>query len=773
VTLSAVDEGVLNITDYPVPDAWSALFAKRAYGTEAFDLYGRLIEALEGGEGKLRYGGDLSGDALPAAQRPNPRINIVDLASGLVAFDAHGQAVLKLAVPDFNGSLRLAALAFDAEDYGNAEAHVSVRAPLIVEPSMPRVMAAGDRAVLSIDLRNDSGRDGTARIGVKAGGPLQLGRDGASVALKAGAKATLQMPLTAGAGTGVAGIDIHAELGDFAIDRHFEFTVRPAWPATHRSVPIALEPGTSQRLDGSAGRGLLASTLAARLTLSRLPPLPYAAALAGALDYPYGCIEQTTSKGWAALILDPATAGALGTRVLDEDQRRARIEGALARQAAFQVANGHFSFWGGHTGVTPFMTPYVVDFMLDARENGYQVPDNVLQKALARLNEDLLGGGQRYYSYEHHEHLRIANQAYAGFVLARVNRAPLGTLRTIFDNERQKLVGPLPLAHFAVALKLAGDNARAAQAMAEAFAWDKPRPWYVGDYGSELRDLALMAALAHRWGLARPAYDAKLIAWARDADANLRRRQAADPDYRWSWSHLSTQEQIAIGRIAHAFDAAAGGALEARVTLGDTALPAPDGGIWSRRLDAAELARGVSLAATGTTPVFATLDIAGVGATAPAADASQIAIQRRWYTTDGKPWQGTTLKEGEMLIAALEIEARQPIPDALVTDLLPGGLEAENLNLSGAGTWAGVVVDGINLEDHLRSADSRHEEYRDDRYVAALALARGRKARLFYLVRAVTPGSYGVPPPFVEDQYRPALRGIGSAEPATLRVVEP
>ena len=113
------------------------------------------------------------------------------------------------------------------------------------------------------------------------------------------------------------------------------------------------------------------------------------------------------------------------------------------------------------------------------------------------------------------------------------------------------------------------------------------------------------------------------------------------------------------------------------------------------------------------------------------------------------------------------------IADALITDLLPGGLEVENLNLDGAKQWEGIVIDGINLDQHTGAADIVHEEYRDDRYAAALRLRRGNAAHVFYLVRAVTPGTYTVPPPLVEDMYRPALRGIGTVTPAQLTVVEP
>ena len=124
-------------------------------------------------------------------------------------------------------------------------------------------------------------------------------------------------------------------------------------------------------------------------------------------------------------------------------------------------------------------------------------------------------------------------------------------------------------------------------------------------------------------------------------------------------------------------------------------------------------------------------------------------------------------------MAALRIEARESMPDALVVDLLPAGLEVENLNLTPPEQWADVSIEGTSLSERGGAAELLHEEYRDDRYVAAIKLYEGQTARLFYLVRAVTPGTYVVPSPQVEDMYRPELRGVGRAVPATVTVVQP
>src|SRR3546814_2511547 len=80
--------------------------------------------------------------------------------------------------------------------------------------------------------------------------------------------------------------------------------------------------------------GRMPGSVNARMTVSAIPPIPFASALQGALNYPYGCAEQTASKGYAALELDPATAKMLGATGMDADKRQARMEGALGRLAS-------------------------------------------------------------------------------------------------------------------------------------------------------------------------------------------------------------------------------------------------------------------------------------------------------------------------------------------------------------------------------------------------------------------------------------------------------
>ena len=246
------------------------------------------------------------------------------------------------------------------------------------------------------------------------------------------------------------------------------------------------------------------------------------------------------------------------------------IDGALSRISSMQIPSGHFSMWGGDSYVSEILTPYVVEFLLDARDGGFAVSEDVLQKALKRLNDDLLSGGHPFYGYEHADHLRFADEAYSAYVLARVQRAPLGTLRALYDNERGKSITGLPLVHLGIALSLQGDKARGEKAVAEGFAKDVERPWYLGDYGSDLRDTSLMVALTHQFGLARPEYDAKVFDLGRNLVTQKHQQDDEEKKWRWRWNYFSTQEQGALARLGKVLIKDGQAKLEGTLSIGAT-----------------------------------------------------------------------------------------------------------------------------------------------------------------------------------------------------------
>jgi len=762
-TVALVDQGILNITRYGVPDAGAHFFAPRRYAVDAHDLYGRVIEHIDGHQARLRYGGDLALAVLAQARRPTARVATVDLFDGPVDLDAGGQAEVAIDLPDFNGRLRLAVLVFDDHRHGHAEGAIEVRAPLVAEVSSPRVMAPGDSAVLSIDLHNLSGQRQSLALVARAEPPLALAEGSQRLVLEDGARRTLSLPLRALSGEGVGRIGLSVQGEGIDLERRFELVVRPGWAPLRDGSLEQVPPGGQVRLDRGALDGLFEGSGRIGLAVSARPPVPFASAVDGLLGYPYGCLEQTVSRAFPLALLDAPTGERMALPALAPTARRRALDDAFARIGAMQLGNGHFGLWAGEGQAQTQLTPFVAEFLVEAREAGEAIPEQVLERALTRLAEDLLAGGDRYYAYENGQALRFAVRAHAGYVLARLGRAPLGTLRAMLDHEREQAGSLLSLVHLGLALHLQGDQRRGLATVQSALAAPPRRPGWLGDYGSELRDRALALALVARHGLAVEAAEGELLALARELAAR---------DGRRGGMALTTQEQLAVFRLGRQLLAADAGPMRARLVRGDQASPVAGAGLWTALYDERDLAAGIELRNEGDGPLWLLRERVGTPLSAPAADSAGIAVRRDWFTPDGRPFRGGELREGDSLVVRLTVEALEQVEDLVVVDPLPGGLEVENLNLLDARLLQTLVIEGQALADRGGSETIRHEEYRDDRYSAVLRLWSGQTGQLWYVVRAVSPGEYAVPPVQAEDMYRPWLRAVGAGG-SRLRVLPP
>ena len=213
VTLAAVDDGVLGLTGFETPDPAGHYYGKRRLGVALRDLYGRLIDGKGARRGTIRTGG---GDPRLANKGAPPvDVKIVALFSGLVALDAQGKAKIPLAIPDFNGRLRLMAVALDAARVGSGEAALTVRDPLIAQASFPRFLAPGDDSRLTLVLRNLDAPAGEVTARLRAEGAVALTGEGeAKVDLKTGQSDSLAFALKGDrVGVGTLTLDIEGPGG--------------------------------------------------------------------------------------------------------------------------------------------------------------------------------------------------------------------------------------------------------------------------------------------------------------------------------------------------------------------------------------------------------------------------------------------------------------------------------------------------------------------------------------------------------------------------------
>jgi uncharacterized protein YfaS (alpha-2-macroglobulin family) len=114
ITVAAVDVGILNLTRYEAPDPGKHFFGQKALSTEIRDLYGYLIDGMQGTRGAIRSGGDGAGaiEGSPPAQEPLARY------SGVVKVGPDGTAEVTFDIPAFNGTARVMAVAWTRDRVG-------------------------------------------------------------------------------------------------------------------------------------------------------------------------------------------------------------------------------------------------------------------------------------------------------------------------------------------------------------------------------------------------------------------------------------------------------------------------------------------------------------------------------------------------------------------------------------------------------------------------------------------------------------------------------
>ena len=750
VLLAAVDAGVLNITDYPTPDPYASLFGRKAYGADQLDIYGQLIEAGQGRLASLAFGGDAA--LAKGGKRPATSVNIVALQSAPVTLNEQGEGEVSVNIPDFNGELRLMAQAWTDDRYGMAQAKTVVAAPLVAELAAPRFLAGGDQTRLALDLSNLTDTPQTLAVQLNAEGQLSLLGDAQqTVTLSPGQRSTMQIPVKAqgGYGNGVVKVTVNGLNlpGETLAPSSREWTlgVRPAYPALlkhYRAVlkdqPWSLPEGELQAFEPEGREAVL--------SLSSRPPLNLGEQIRALKAYPYGCSEQTTSGLYPALYADAALLERLGLEGEPDAERTRKIELGIERLLGMQRYNGSFGLWGADGQEEYWLTAYITDFLLRARDQGFAVPRQALQQASQRLMRYVQERNLIEADYSDNlDHTRFAVQAYAALVLARSQQAPLGALRSLFERRSDAASG-LPLVQLSIALQKMGDQPRADQALVAGLAVTRKGDQWLGDYGSPLRDQALILALLEENDLMTGQREQRLF--------DLSDQLAASP-----W--LSTQERNSLFMAGRDLLGKPQVDWSAQLTSGGQTreLNNRQSGI---KLDGVLLNTPLSVRNQGNDTVYQQLTISGYPQQAPVAGGENMSIRRDYLGMNGEPLDLTSLKSGDLVLVHVAVTAKQPVPDALVVDLLPAGLELENQNLGqSAASLENASTEVKQWREAMQNANVEHQEYRDDRYVAALKLEGSGTAHLLYLARAVTPGTYRVPPPQVESMYRPNWQAVG------------
>jgi uncharacterized protein YfaS (alpha-2-macroglobulin family) len=494
--------------------------------------------------------------------------------------------------------------------------------------------------------------------------------------------------------------------GGFSVAHDYALTVRPARGPVSLVSAGELAPGAEAALAPALVRFLPGTTHA---SASFGAPVRYdAAALVQALAvYPFGCLEQATSRGLPLAVLpDGPLAGA---------DRAGRLQLQVASVLDHQRYDGAFALWSASGEAEPWLTAYAMEFLLRARASGAAVPEAAIADGLKALGEAA--------EQDSDAPPALAAQAYRLYVLGFAGHGRPGAARVLAE-ATDKLPTPLAKAQLGAALALGHDTPRAEAAFTAAL--DAPgRRWWAADYGTALRDQAAIAVLLKESGVLPrrlPAVVVGLPGAELQADA------------------LSTQEQ--------AWAAAATGVLgrdggPARIELNGQALP--PAAVVTVALDGPATARNL-----GDRAIWQSVSVTGVPAEALPAARNLMRVQRRFFNLDGSTLDLDMLKQNTVFVLLLEGRAEDGQDHrGLVLQGLPAGWEV-------AGRFAEGDAPGMPWLGQLSATEAQIGA--DDRFAAVVALTADKPAvRVAVRLRAVTPGSFELPGAELSDMYRPSL----------------
>ena len=719
IVLAAVDVGILNLTNYKPPAPDDYYLGQRKLTAEIRDIYGQLIDGMQGARGQIRSGGDGSGGELsgsPPTQAP------LALYSGIVSVGRDGTAHVHFDIPAFAGAVRVMAVAWSKDKVGKASGDVVVRDSVVLTASLPRFLRTGDRGSVQLELDNVEGAAGDYSIAVSADGAVKLGDDKPQTLKLAEKKRDrVSVPVSAeGSGASKLKVNVTGPNG-FTLERAYALDVRPATQILTRRSVRTLAKDETLTLSRDLFADFVSGTGRVGLSVSVSTSLD-AATLLNALDrYPFGCSEQITSRAVAMLYVNELATQA---RLAPDGEIDARIKDGISHLLARQGANGSFGLWSAG-GDDAWLDSYVTDFLTRARERGFEVPSASFTLALDRLRNFVAGapepgkdGGREL--------------AYALYVLARNSAAPVGDLRYIADVKLADVVTPIGKAQIAAALGMLGDKERAERVYLAALDSIAPQPKLDlgrADFGSALRDSAALVTLASEGRATQKTID--------DAVARVdaaRKLSVATSTQEDAWLVLAAR---ALSKQTNAISLNVAG--ETRQ------------GALYRSLRPDDLAAPLPVSNRGEGNVQAVVSVSGAPLTPEPAAESGFKLERKYYTLDGEPADPAKARQNQRFVVVLKMTEPQPqFGRVIVADYLPAGFEIDNPKLVSSGetgtlSWIADAAVPVN------------SEFRDDRFSAAFDRKQDSAVvfSVAYVVRAVTPGRYVLPQAIVEDMYRP------------------
>lgn len=726
VTLAAVDEGILQLTNHVTPDPWSWFYGRRAFDAQWYDLYARLFPELS-----ARFSSSGGDAATDMGRRVNPFGNKQAKPavwwSGLRKADPQGRCTFNVPIPAFSGKLRLMAVAFNGQAMGSAERFMVVADPVVITAGLPAFLSPGDQLLFPVNLMNTTGKVLKATMKVTARGAARLTSGGtSSVVLQPNVqnRSIISLKATDAIGDGAVRIEIQGD--GINHTESFEFNVRPAAGPVKRAgsgLVANSETGIIETelkvLPGSARSSLW-------LTLN--PMGEFITLLNDLLSYPYGCLEQTTSAAFPQLyLLDPADRDA--AFVGPEATRN--VTEAINRIATMQLYNGAFSYWQGDPNESWWASVYATHFLVEARKAGFEVKNSDIERALdwlyqqsARIETESYGFLIKNQQVDRQTRAK-RETIYSLYVLSLAGRPNLSAMN--YYKDHYQLLTTDSRVVLAASFLLAGDK----QSFGALMPGNHSIPEPVRSNGGSFYSPVSSVAWAINALLTVSPNDKAVTDWLHLLLSALR---SSD----WMSTFDKSQAMCALARIYHQQPAAK---VMADITLANGKTIRFDGNDLT--ISRQETIFPVKIKPHGKGNVYYSWVLEGAGAEAVEPADRVLMVRRALLDRDGHPIN-RPVRHGELVVVKISLQTILPITveNVAVSDLLPACFEIENPRLA-PGRDFQWITEGFEPAE----VDVRHDR------INIFSSASEQVRNFFYLARVIASGEFATGSTSAEAMY--------------------
>jgi uncharacterized protein YfaS (alpha-2-macroglobulin family) len=368
-TLAVVDEGLLDLTNFKVPDIHRHFNQKEALGVQTFDIFNDVIGAYAGSIENIFSiggGGSLESSKNRKANRFKPVVSFI----GPFELKAGEKATHKLYMPNYIGSVKVMLVASDVskERYGSTEDVIPVKKPLMLLASVPRKLSPGEKLSIPLTVFAMEDQIKTVKLTSKSTSGIKgVGLQQKEISFTETGDQIVNFDFEVVSAATIEKLDFTAQSGKETASYSLEIDTYNPNPIVQKTENFQLNANENLSIDvnsfGTAGSN------SAFVEISALPPIDLGRRIETLIGYPHGCVEQTTSKAFPQLYLEDIAELSFSQKK-DIQQN---ISEAIRKLDNYQQPNGGLSYWPGGS-VNDWCTTYVGHFMIEAQKKGYDIP---------------------------------------------------------------------------------------------------------------------------------------------------------------------------------------------------------------------------------------------------------------------------------------------------------------------------------------------------------------------------------------------------------------